>query len=313
MTTPGYNIRIGKAADRLLFREMLVRLASTLGLDEYHYIGLGGPFLEDFRLIHEVFPAMRLTSIEKAAQVWRRQRFHLPAKQIRTLNCDTNHYFANLHDESERVIVWLDFTDLRHSRLQEIWGLLPKLAPGSLLRVTLRAKGTDAIDHSSRKSWADSIFGRFEPNYLVEELDNTRFPEVLLRAIRRVTDDVSVQMTDASFQLLHAFVYDDGTQMLTFCGLIGDDLDRQNVKAALRQWQFKNVNWSRPLELSLPSLSLKERLFLEPFLPSRHGTGRELHNKLGYFIEDSEKRSVEALNQYRRLAEAYPRFARLAF
>jgi len=309
--TPGYNLRIGKATDRLLFRDMLSRLSTTFDFGEYRYVGLGGPFLEDFRLLHETFPEMRMVSIERTAQVWRRQKFHKPCRQIKLLNCGVDHYFANVHNESESAIVWLDFTDLQYERLRDLWGIIPRLAPGSLLRVTLRAMGTDEIEHDARREWAQNLFGQFEPDYTVEELDTGPFAHVLVRAIRRVTDDVSVQIVDAKFHLLQAFVYDDGTPMLTFCGAIGNGAIGQAARAALRNWQFRNFRWGEPYLLRLPALSLKERLFLEPLLPSSRGSGRELHKKLGYSIEESRQRSIQALDQYRQLAGAYPRFVRV--
>ena len=310
---PAYNLRIGKATDRLLFRDMLTRLSTILDFGRYSYVGLGGPFLEDFRLLHEAFPDMRMISIERTKQVWRRQKFHKPCKQVTLLNCGVDHYFANLHDDSAASIVWLDYTDLQHQRLREIWGSIPKLAPGSLLRVTLRAKGTDEVEHDARRSWAENVFGEFEPPNTSEELDAGPFAHVLLRAIKRVTDDVAVQLVDAKFHLLQAFVYDDSTPMLTACGIVGDEAIGRAVQAGLRTWQFRNFDWSQPNQLRLPALSLKERLFLEPLLPSRRGSGRELHKSLGYCIEESERKSIQALDQYRELAGAYPRFVRVAF
>ena len=45
-----YRLRPNKAVDRELFLSLLMRLAPALSLEKYHYVGLGGPFLEDFRL-----------------------------------------------------------------------------------------------------------------------------------------------------------------------------------------------------------------------------------------------------------------------
>ena len=47
-----YRLRPNKAVDRELFLSLLMRLTPKLGLEKYHYVGLGGPFLEDFRLLH---------------------------------------------------------------------------------------------------------------------------------------------------------------------------------------------------------------------------------------------------------------------
>jgi hypothetical protein len=47
-----YRLRPNKAVDRELFLALLVRLAATMKIENHQYVGLGGPFLEDFRLIH---------------------------------------------------------------------------------------------------------------------------------------------------------------------------------------------------------------------------------------------------------------------
>ena len=48
-----YKLRPNKAVDRELFLSLLCRLGAHLMVERYKYIGLGGPFLEDFRLLHK--------------------------------------------------------------------------------------------------------------------------------------------------------------------------------------------------------------------------------------------------------------------
>lgn len=311
--TPAYNIRVGKAADRLLFRELLSHLAGTLNFGSYRYVGLGGPFLEDFRLIHEAFPMMKLSSIESKEQVWRRQKFHKPVSNVTLHCCTVEQYFQNHHDDSELVVVWLDYTNLSYNRLREIWELVSRLKSGSIIRVTLRAEGPQEDGHDERLKWATDLFGEYLPQYQPDQLENSEFPGVLLKGIRKVVDSATADLGELAFQLLHAVTYSDGTQMMTVTGMIGDAATRRAVRRALGAWHFKNYNWSAPFHITLPALSLKERLALEPYLPSKRGTGRALHQRLGYSIEGSEPRSVEALDTYRRLAESYPRFVRLPF
>jgi hypothetical protein len=310
---PAYQIRVGKAADRLLFRDLLLRVSGVLNLPEYRYIGLGGPFLEDFRLIHDTFPTMKLSSIEKNQQVWSRQKFHKPAKHVALNHCGTDHYFANIYDPDEHTVVWLDYTDLNHVRLREIWGLIKKMSVGSILRVTLRAEGSDLIDHAERAVWVADVFGDYVPDWAANDVERNSFPAMLLRGLRRIVNSATADAHPREFQILNAVYYNDGTQMLTFTGVVGGPSLVRQMRSALRTWSFSNFDWSDPALITLPALSLKERLLLEPLLPSRAGTGRSLHNKLGYSIELSEAKSVEALDNYRRLSEAYPRFARLAF
>ncbi len=56
MTPPAYHLRTNKAIDRFTFIEAIRRMASPKELSECTYYGFGGPYLEDFRLLHESFP-----------------------------------------------------------------------------------------------------------------------------------------------------------------------------------------------------------------------------------------------------------------
>ena len=65
-----YRLRPNKAVDRELFLSLLMRLAPKLALEKYHYVGLGGPFLEDFRLVHGRLGIAKMTCIETEGHNW---------------------------------------------------------------------------------------------------------------------------------------------------------------------------------------------------------------------------------------------------
>ena len=67
-----YRLRPNKAVDRELFLSLLMRLAPKFALERYHYVGLGGPFLEDFRMIHGRLGIAKMTCIETEEQVHKR-------------------------------------------------------------------------------------------------------------------------------------------------------------------------------------------------------------------------------------------------
>ena len=311
--TPAYQIRVGKAADRLLFRELLTRLSNTVNLSEYRYIGLGGPFLEDFRLMHDTFPMMRMSSIEQRRQVWMRQKFHKPARHVVLNHCSTQDYFARIYDPEEKAVIWLDYTNLNNGRLREIWGLIKQVCHGTMIRITLRAEGATELDFEKRRAWVSDVFGVYTPEWSRDDVESRGFPTMLLRGLKCVADDATADLHPNMFQLLNAIHYNDGTQMLTFTGIVGDRRFCRSIRAGLRGWEFSNFDWKNPTPISLPALSLKERLLLEPMLPSRTGTGKKLHNKLGYFIEESEPKSIAALDNYRRLSDAYPAVCQSGF
>ena len=51
-------------------------MAYLKDLAEYTYFGLGGPFLEDFRVLNDFFGDLKLVSIEVNEEVVKRQQFH---------------------------------------------------------------------------------------------------------------------------------------------------------------------------------------------------------------------------------------------
>src|SRR5258708_1078485 len=97
MRHPPYHLRPHKAVDRLLFVEILQRLPALTGvaIGRYTYYGLGGPFLDDCRALHQAFPDTRLVSFEKNAQTFKRQQFHKPTKAVTLLPSELRGYLAD--------------------------------------------------------------------------------------------------------------------------------------------------------------------------------------------------------------------------
>ena len=77
-----YRLRPNKAVDRELFLSLLMRLSPILSLEKYQYVGLGGPFLEDFRLVHGRLGLSRMTCLESEEEVHKRQVFNRPIASI---------------------------------------------------------------------------------------------------------------------------------------------------------------------------------------------------------------------------------------
>jgi hypothetical protein len=109
MKHPPYHLRVNKAVDRFMLIEILDTLARELGsLQDYKYYGLGGPFLEDFRLMSEHFTDLPLVSVESSEHTHRRQKFHRCAKNI-TLRKESVQSFllSGVMVEAERVLARL--------------------------------------------------------------------------------------------------------------------------------------------------------------------------------------------------------------
>lgn len=105
MSSPAYHLRPNKAADRFALLEAIRRLPllGDGGLEEYTYISLGGPYLEDFRLLYEFCPEMRMESIESNSEVYKRQRFNRPFRKLRLIEEDLSSYISR-YDPGEKKV-----------------------------------------------------------------------------------------------------------------------------------------------------------------------------------------------------------------
>lgn len=82
MSHPPYHLRHNKAVDRFLFIDLISKIneVSNGAIASYTYHSLGGPFLEDFKLMHHYFPLINMVCIEKDLETHKRQKFNCPIK-----------------------------------------------------------------------------------------------------------------------------------------------------------------------------------------------------------------------------------------
>ena len=143
MSAPPYHLRKNKAADRFALIEAIRRLPSlALDLQDYIYLSLGGPYLEDMRQIYEFCPEIRMVSIEGSAEVCSRQYFHMPCRNIQIVETDLSSFITTFEPEN-KCIFWLDYTGLEISNFDDFTRLLPKVFEGSIIKITLRANPFD--------------------------------------------------------------------------------------------------------------------------------------------------------------------------
>ena len=134
---PPYQLRPNKAIDRFL----LVDLLRHLPLNErkkYEYIGLGGPFLEDFKILHHYYPEIKLTSLESNSDTFKRQQFNKNCRKIKTVNKEISEYFEEIDEFRHPLIVWFDGTDFKRRTIETIHTILRKLPLNSIFKITAR-------------------------------------------------------------------------------------------------------------------------------------------------------------------------------
>jgi len=316
MRHPPYHLRVNKAVDRLALIEAIRHLEKLDDISAYTYYGFGGPYLEEFRLLYELYPRMRMVSIEQDEETYKRQRFHLPCGTLRLEKAECGSFLAQYEPEDEKSIFWLDFTGLEYAHFDNFMTLLGKVATRSMVKITLRAEPQDYIgsDEAEELRLAQEFRRRFEavlPDASASPpVGFRRFACLLQDMVQIAAQNALPGALPLMFQPVSSFCYSDGTGMFTLTGIVCARSEEFMIRSAFHGWQFANLNWAKPKVIDMPVLSTKERLHLECLLPCSGSAGAALREALGYLI-DRDRRSTEAkLKQYADFHRYSPYFVR---
>lgn len=314
MKHPAYHLRPNKAVDRFLLIEAIRRLGALGSLREYTYYGLGGPYLEDFRLLYEFCPEIGLVSIEEDEQTFKRQKFHLPCGTLRIARAQMKSFLVQYEPQDMKSIFWLDYTRLEYGNFEDFIALLSKAAEYSMVKITLPAAPNDYFDKQgeepgSRTERFRREFGAVLPDSSSSPpLEPRDFASLLQEMLQIAAQKALPSVMPLTFQPVSSFYYADGKGMFTLTGVICPREQKGAVKKAFEDWQFANLNWAKPKRIDVPVLSTKERLRLQGQLPCRQYAGRVLRKTLGYLIDDDRKTTEAKLKQYADFHRHYPYF-----
>ena len=316
MRHPAYQLRPNKAVDRFFLVEAIRRLAQLEDLSEYTYFGLGGPYLEDFRLLYERFPEIALVSVERKDAVFRRQRFHLPCGTLKLRRSDVRSFVGAYSAKDRKSIFWLDYTGLDYGNFEDFMTLLGKVAEGSMIKITLRCEPRSYIDARSEAvgGRAEEFVRRFGGIMPDATAPPPRTPEGFACLLRDMLQVAALKALPSAFpfmfQPISSFYYSDGTYMFTLTGIVCRRDVAEEVRQVFGGLPFCNLDWAAPQEIDLPILSTKERLHLEQFLPCDEDAGRTLQQALGYQVDADRRKSEKRLKKYADFHRFYPYFMR---
>ena len=316
MSQPPYHLSPNKAVDRLLFVDVIRRFGRDTDLAEYTYYSMGGPYLEDFRLMYEFFPDMKMVSIERDTEVFKRQNFHLPCGHVTLLHTDLKTFINTYNQGDAKSIFWLDNTGLEYSHFDEFMTALQKLSAGSVIKLTLDAsfrKFMTVPPDESRKRFAE-FCRKFEvvmPAGVRTPPTTAKESASLLQTMVRTASERALPGTmPLMFQPLSSFYYKDTALMLTVTGVLLSRKDSDATVQLFSGWQFANVDWREPRLIDLPTLTTKERLHLQCHLPCAHDGGRVLREVLGYQTGENAAQTERQLSQYAEYHRYSPYFVR---
>lgn len=326
MKHPPYHLRPNKFVDRFLLLEALRRLQRLFDPERSLYVGLGGPFLEDFRLVSSAFPSMRMICLERNYQTHLRQRFHRTSRLIELRNEDATSFVKASFPENQPVIMWLDYTDLRYAHFDDFMNVLQRCAEMSIVRITLQADPKSwlpPVPKSEQDRWNEMLaeridkfnqtFGKLLERPVKDDEDFiNNFPLLVQGMVSHAANIGIPKRLGKAFQVLSSTHYsDNNTTMLTITGIVCQNDQVPTVRRLMRGWKYFNGDWAPPSRIDVPDLSQKERLALERYLPSATRTGKRLQQYLGYKIDDSESESLRKCQQLAEFWPLFPQFARI--
>jgi len=337
-----YRLRPNKAVDRELFLSLLTRLAPKLRLEKYHYVSLGGPFLEDFRLVHSRIGIGRkknrrtvgkLTCIESEPEVSKRQRFNRPVAAIKCVH-STLEKFLDQTTFTTPAIIWFDYTAPKGiaSQIQRFAATVGTVPVGSVLRVTLNGNPTSlgsggeepsgkdlsvevdgdvSADRAQKPTKAEWRFEQFKQRLgtlvpaglTADAMTHKKYGPTLLQVLKLAVEKQALSFTDRQIVWALATHYADDQPMVTAALIVVPREDTVTEKL-VEGWEFYSTP-DEPHRIELPALSSLERLTME--------SNSNAHKKLGFDLAKviESKLGVDPVDVFKKFYRLYPHFSRV--
>jgi hypothetical protein len=304
--------------------ELLMKVHAFSNINKYRYIGFGAPHMEDFKLVHSLFSIKDLICLEYNNEVHKRQKFNKPLKCINLINQSSKDYIID-YEEGKHSIIWLDYASPRDlgQQISEFQQLLNKMMEFDIIKITLNSSPNSLVDqrneknpHVLGKGRLDELtkrLGVFLPREVTPEMMTVKYlPKVLVNSLKIASDDVLPPIVDMQLLPLCSFTYNDGPhQMLTFTGII---INKNNKAKFLKdtdllKWEYYLGNSNEPMSISMPDLTVRERLAIDTLLPNCKPN--TIHKKLKIRFDESEQKSLDKIESYIKFYRHYPHFSRI--
>jgi len=317
-----YRLRPNKAVDRELFLSLLGRLAATLKIENYKYVGLGGAFLEEFRLIHARTGISDMICVERDKAVHDRQLFNRPIASVQCIHKALEDYLSeSVFDRP--IVLWLDYTapeEIR-SQIECFCEQATTLPLYSIVRITLNTNpsslGTPRPDevrvalfpdesndsrptlHEWRLAKLRARLAEYVPvEFTSQQLETRAFGPGMIQIMRMALDKSMEGYFDRKAVWAFSTHYSDGQPMVTATVIVVPVEDVQ-VEEVVKAWSFRRVD-ENPIVIEMPALSTRERLTLE--------ASGDPANCLHYQLPKSSL-NADPFESFKLLYRVFPHFA----
>lgn len=320
-----YHLRHNKSIDREVFLEGLSKLNRLFDISSYTYIGFGGPMLEDFRHVHSKMTINDLISLEEDPNIFKRQLYNQPFNCIDCRFLGSSQFIETYPYENP-TITWLDYASAKKigKDLGDIKNLSSKISDGDILKVTFPVNPTSYYNRKlgevaevyaqNFERAVKSKLGRIYTTHDFKITENDVSPKNLTNLMSDILIDafklalergLSGRRVPMIFIPLVINRYNDGVHtMLTVFGLFRiKEAYRETIEECqLNDWNFISHHWKHIQEISIPTLTIKEKIELDSRLPMKK-TYLEAADKISL----SEAESLNYFKYYR----LYPNFQRI--
>lgn len=277
-----YGLRPSKQVERRLIADVL-RRADGVGYDvsSYRYLGFGSIYYADFSLFHRELRIGDMVCVESAA-IPLAMAFNKPFEFV-DLRMDAFAAVVPTLDRGKRHFVWLDYDSiLDDDTVRDIRSILGILAPGSVFIITVQARPPQSsVDyeldrcHDERMASAlDDVrqtIGRYRRRRIkATELSERGIARLYQQVLSGIATSSLASRSGDRLRLyqLFSFRYKDNVPMFTFGGIV----DKQRLGGRFRRAGIIGLPYvqsdprGEPVEISVPMLTARERLWLEQHL-----------------------------------------------
>lgn len=316
-----YHLRQNKAIERNLFIDLLSRVGRYFNISDFQYVGFGGPFLEDFKHLHSALRISDMVSLEMDENVYARQQFNKPVACIALRNETSSDFLGSYDfDGVDNLIVWFDYATTEiGEQLAEFQQLIEKLSHGDVFKVTVNASPV-SLGHANaqaeilnrRAEEAVIRLGDYAPAQIKpDDVKTKNYPALLLKALINAAKHGLASDSSLVLEPLSSFVYSDGQQMLTFCGVLLNANEQEDFynKTRLLSWPFYNDCLDKPKSISVPVLSMRERVHVESMLPG--ATADQIIDNLNYYVGQDEDSARGEMSNFISFYRMFPWYSRV--
>lgn len=313
-----YHLFYNKAIERSLFIELLQLIDASgafKNLSTYRYVGFAGATWGEFREIATRFGLRKMVSVEHDLDTAHRQKFNKPYSFMKVHHGNIMDFLTQ-DSSTANNIYWLDYTSPKElqEQIEQYTSVIEKSLNGDIIKITLNAEcsslGCEDASHMERSAKRfEKLRSRIQPSLIPSWGDASyitlaKYPE-LLRGILQNAVERACQPSTFDFIPLSSFIYKDGQQMLTLCGVIVDKNEtaiRDRLYKKLSAWEFLlKEKWrSKSTKINVPIVTLREQAALDSFGNTKHTCPA----RLSYL--DNEK-----VKDYLKYMRYYPQFVKV--